>query len=526
MSRPSSTDAAVEFYSPEYLRLRVPDPEDAAARIRGARLDSDGVLVPWDLPTVRRLTSLHLPVISPMAYEYEWPSYKPKIPAPMPHQIKGADFLVRNPRSFFFGGIGVGKTISTLWAADYLIQKGEVGRVLVVCPLSIINESWGDTIKTHFRHLSYTALVGTAAKRKQLVRNPTSIHIINFDGVPVIRDELAEVGYDLVVIDESTAYKNPSTQRWKTLNSIIDPLGLLWLLTGTPVPQGPMDAFGQAKLVNPTMRYRTQMMFKMATMYQVTDFKWVPKPESAGIVKDVLSPAIYIDKRQVLKDLPPVTSLFRQVDVTPAQKRAFDKMRMVMQTVEEGAKITAANAAVQLCKLLQILAGTVYDDEGEVVSFDNKPRINEMIGLLEQSQSKSLVYVPFLHVLESCAAAMDKAGIRYEIIYGGVPRKERERIFKEFQTEDTFDCILAIPHAMAHGVTATAASTVVWFMPQPRHEIYTQASGRVDRTGQKLPVTLAHLYGHAIEKKMYEAQQSAQGYEHEILSLYKSLVGS
>ena len=516
----------VEYYSPDYLRLRVPDPEDAALRIKGAYLDDDSVLIPWDLPTVRRLSALRLPVVSKIAYEYDWPSYKPAIPAPMRHQIKAADFLVRHPRSFFFGDVGVGKTISALWAADYLFQLGEIRRALVVCPLSIINESWGNSIARHFRHLSYTPLVGTAKKRQVAVQNPTNIHIVNFDGVSVLRDELAANHYDLVVVDESTAVKSASTIRWKALREVVRPEAMLWMLTGSPTPQGPMDAFGQAKLVNPNMPYRTQMMFKMATMQQVTDFKWVPRKESSQIVREVLSPALHINKREVLPDLPPVTNIFRQVEVTPQQKRAFEKMRQVMQAEENGSKITAANAAVQLCKAIQILGGVCYDDEGEAVSFDNRPRVNEMLALLEQSQSKTMVYVPFLHVLESVADALTEAGVQHRIVYGGVPLKERETIFKEFQTTDKFDCILAIPNAMAHGVTATAASTVVWFMPQSRHEIYTQASGRVDRIGQKLPVTLAHLYGHAVEKKMYEAQQNAADYEREVLSLYKSLMGS
>ena len=512
-------------HSEQELLLQVPDPEDVVERISGARLHKRGALVPWDLRTARRLTALKVPIISPIARDYDFPSYKRIVKEPMPHQIKVADFLVRNPRSFCLAEIGTGKTLSALWAADYLRSIGEVRKVLVVCPLTITNESWGDSIKTHFRHLSYTVLFGSAKKRAELAESNTFVHIINFEGVQTIMHELIRNDYDLVIIDESTAYKNPSTNRWKNLYKVIREDAALWMLTGTPTPQGPMDAYGQAKMMRVRGLPRTSTMYKLQTMYQVTQFKWLPREGSEQMIKEYLSPAIYVNKRDVLPDLPLVTSIFRHVEMSREQKRAFDRMRTDMMVQDADVKITAANAAVRLCKLLQIAAGVVYDDEGNPVSFDNKARINELLALIEQSSSKTVVYVPYLHVLSMVSKALEAAGYEHAVIYGDVPVKEREKIIKDFQTTENVKVLLAIPNAMAHGVTATAASTVVWFMPQPRHEIYTQACGRVDRIGQKLPVTVAHIFGPTEEKALYAAQQDAVDYERRVLSLYRKIIG-
>lgn len=517
---------SVEYFDDDRLLLKVPDPHEVVERIAGATLHGKGALVPWDLATSRRLSALGISTISPMTRDYDFPSYKRKVPNPRNHQVKIADFLVRHRKGFCFGDIGVGKTLSALWAADYLMMAKDIKRVLVVCPLSIVNESWGDSIKAHFPRRSYTVLhANTPAKRLPLAKTKTDFHIVNFDGVHSIKDQLKENDYDLVIVDESTAYKNPSTARWKSLRYVLGEDAGLWLMSGTPVPQGPMDAFGQAKLVGSRGVPKTQMQFKIATMRQVTQYKWVPRKESGEIVRKALSPAIHVDKRAVLKDLPAVTALYRQVDMTSGQKKAFELMRRDMQLTDAGTTITAVNAAVKLLKLMQIAAGVVYDDEGDIVEFDNKPRINEMLSLIEQSASKTVVYVPFRHVLTVVQEALEKAGHKVAVIYGDVPKKQREEIFKSFQSDDKYDVLLAIPNAMAHGITATAASTVIWFMPQMRHEIYTQASGRVDRIGQKLPVTIAHIYGHPVEKELYQNQQEAVGYERKLLALYNKLIG-
>lgn len=516
--------STVEVFDNDHLLLRVPDPDEVVARVSGSRaVRGGGVVVPWTLKVARYLSALQVPVISRIALDYSWPSYKPTVPGPMRHQIRMADFLVRHRRAFLFGGIGVGKTLATLWAFDYLRTLSPRSRMLVVCPLSITNESWGDSIRTHFRHLSYTVLTGPAAKRKQYARKRTDIHVINFDGVGVIEDVLRANAYDMVVLDESTAYKNATTQRWKAMNRVVADDAGLWLLTGTPTPQGPMDAYGQAKLIGSRTLPKTQMQWKQQTMLQVTSFKWVPRAESGKLVRQVLSPAIVIDKREVMPDLPPVTNVFRQVAMTKTQRAALSELFARDQAIVDGAKITPANAAVRLIKALQVAAGCVYDDDGDVVQFDNAPRIGELLTLVEQSASKTVVYAPYRHVLASVEAALGKAGHRVAVVHGGVSVKAREAIFKSFQTTDEYDVLLAIPNAMAHGVTATAASTCVWFLPQSRNEIYTQASGRVDRKGQKLPVTVAHIYGHPVEKQLYEAQQEGVDYERKVLALYKQL---
>lgn len=511
----------LSVYNDKWLELTGKPARLAADAFPDAKPFEKSLFIPWTLDNSRRLTAMDLPSVSPIARDYDFPCYQF---VDMPHQVRIADFICRNRRCYVFAGTGTGKSLSAAWAFDYLMGLGDVSRVLIICPLSIVNETWGDTLSRHFPHLSYSVLYGSAAKRRKLAANNHRIHIINFDGVESILAELQANKYDFVLIDESTAVKNNSTARWKSINAVVPDFAKLVLMTGTPIPQGPMDAYGQAKLMANRPLPKTSARWRDEVLMQVAPYIWKPRSEAMTKVKQVLSPAIYVDKRDVLHDLPPVTYTYRRVEMTASQKKLFEQIRKEQMAEVQGTRITAVNAAVKMSKLLQVAGGAVYDDDGNVVACDVAPRTKEMLDLIDQSLSKTIVFAPFRHVLDQIGAALKKHKIKFRVIHGGVGLSEREEIFSSFQKDDDFSVILAIPSAMSHGVTATAASTIVWFMPVSRNEVYSQACARIDRKGQRLPMTICHLTAHAIERQLYEAQQETLGYEKQVLSLYTRLL--
>ena len=216
-------------------------------------------------------------VPSPILRQYSWPGkYKP-----FEHQIETASFLTLHRRAFCFSEPGTGKTLSALWAADYLMTVGAVRRVLVICPLSIMQSAWlGDIAKSVVHRTAAVAYHTQASRRIEVVKNDYEIVICNFDGLPILAKAIKEDGrFDLVIGDEANAYKNASTDRWKHLNSILSPETVLWLMTGTPAAQSPLDAYGLAKLVNPTAVPRFATAWRDRVMRQITKFKWVPKED-------------------------------------------------------------------------------------------------------------------------------------------------------------------------------------------------------------------------------------------------------
>ena len=144
-----------------------------------------------------------------------------------------------NPYSFCLNGMGSGKTLSVLWAFDFLRSQGAVRRMLVVSPLSTLERTWGDEIFGSFPHLTFTTLHGAAAKRLKLIATDFDVYIINHDGIknPAVLAALKERDdIDVVSVDEIASFRNSSTERYKALAKLIKGKPWVWGLTGTPTP--------------------------------------------------------------------------------------------------------------------------------------------------------------------------------------------------------------------------------------------------------------------------------------------------
>jgi hypothetical protein len=135
---------------------------------------------------------------------------------PMAHQIETASFLTLNKKAFVFSEPGTGKTLSALWAADYLMDRGDVRRCLILCPLSIMQSAWLNDLNNSIIHRS--AIIAhhyQAARRIEMVQQNYEFVIANYDGLNLIADEINNDGrFDLVIVDEANAYKTMSTKRW------------------------------------------------------------------------------------------------------------------------------------------------------------------------------------------------------------------------------------------------------------------------------------------------------------------------
>lgn len=483
--------------------------------------------VPWTLQNARTMAAIGIRCITPIVRDYDFPARF----EPMPHQLRLADFLSRYRRAYGLADMGTGKTISAIWAAEYLRQQGTINRVLVVAPKTVMRAAWLQEFSDHMPMLPVTLLHAARAKRIKLAKTPTPWHIINHDGVGVVRPELVDNQYDLIIVDESTAYKNESTNRWSALRTLVRPETILWFLTGTPTPQGPPDAYGQVKLMgNCPVLPKSRTAFLMRTMYQVAESKWVPKHGSKEYVNALMQPAFRVAKRDVLQDLPPVTYLMREVEMGAAQRKHFNEVKKTMQTETLGHTITAANAAVRLSKLVQIAAGSVYasvendKDEKPIIDFPIKARISATIEAIEQSNSKTIVLFEHKHTMERVIGEIRKAGFSVAAIHGGVSVTERQKILSEFDRQPQPEVLCAIARTMSHGVTATAASTTIWFAPVMSCETYIQANNRTDRPGQKHSMSVVHVFGSRIEKELYDRLTQKKEDQDSLLELYNRAV--
>ena len=307
------------------------------------------------------------------------------------------------------------------------------------------------------------------------------------------------------LVHNCNAYKTVTTKRWKTLKSILGPKAHLWMMTGTPASQSPADAYGLAKLVNPDNVPLFYTGWRDAVMNKITMYKWAPKADARDRVFNALQPAIRFSKDQCL-DLPPVMTLTREVPLTPQQAKYYNLLKDQMLVQAAGEVITAVNAAAMLSKLLQVSCGAALTDTKEVVEFDAAPRLGVLEEVLEETQRKVIIFALFRASIDTIQKHLTSKGITNECIHGGVSATKRADIIHRFQTDENPRVLVMQPQATAHGITLTAADTVVFYGPLMSVEQYIQCIARADRKGQNSDkVTVIHIQGSPVEKKMFKA---------------------
>ena len=489
------------------FRTRSPDKYRVIPKHKVVNKYDDGsaeIAVYWGLDEARVLKNLGVKdVPSPITRRYNWPGkFKP-----MAHQVETAAFLTFNKKAFVFSEPGTGKTLSALWAADYLMKRGDVRRCLILCPLSIMHSAWMNDLNNSIIHRS--AIVAhhyQASRRIEMVQQDYEFVITNYDGLNLIADEINNNGkFDLIIVDEANAYKTVTTKRWKALKSIMTPNTHLWMMTGTPASQSPLDAYGLAKLVNADGIPKFFTGWRDKIMNKVTQFKWAPKANAAQDVHDALQPAIRFTKAQCL-DLPPVLTTVREVPLTPQQAKYYNLLKDRMMVQAAGETITAVNAAAGVSKLLQISCGAAYTDDKEVVEFDAAPRLSVLEEVLDETSRKVIIFALFRSTIDTIQTHLTKKNIANEAIHGDVNPTKRADIIRRFQTEANPRVLVMQPQATAHGITLTAADTVVFYGPLMSVEQYVQCIARADRKGQDSDkVTVVHIQGSPIEKKMFKA---------------------
>jgi SNF2 family DNA or RNA helicase len=455
--------------------------------------------------------------------EYEWP--RPPGFTPFAHQKVTAEFLANQRKAFCFNEQGTGKTASVIWAVDYLMKLGLVKRVLVICPLSIMKSAWQVDLFKFAIHRTVAIAHGSAKKRKEIVDAGAEFVVVNFDGVGIIKKQITDGGFDLIVVDEASAYKNAQTVRWKDLRDLTRAIKGLWMLTGTPAAQSPVDAYGLAKLVNPSGVPMFFGQFRDKVMNKVSMYRWVPRPDASQTVHTILQPAIRFEKKQCL-DLPPVTFTEREAPMTAQQKSFYKRLKDEMLIEAAGEEVSAVNAAVKINKLLQIACGSVYTDNHEVVDFDVSNRLNVVQEVVDESSNKVLIFVPFTHSIEVLAKHLTKNGITCDVINGAVSVNRRSDIVQRFQSQPDPKVLVIQPMAASHGLTLTAADTIIWYAPCTSVETYLQANARIDRPGQVNPMTIVHITGSQVETRMYSLLRGNIANHQQVIDLYRQEISS
>jgi len=216
-----------------------------------------------------------------------------------------------------------------------------------------------------------------------------------------------------------------------------------------------------------------------------------------------------------------VTHTEREAPLSAQQMKYYRQLKSQMLIEAGGEEVSAVNAATRINKLLQISGGAVYTDNGEVLEFDVSNRINTVLEVIEEATSKVLVFVPFTHTIELLRAKLQKEGITCDVINGKVPVNKRSEIVTRFQNEKNPHVLIIQPQAASHGLTLTAADTIIWYAPVTSVETYLQANARINRPGQKNAMTIVHITGSEVEARLYRMLRGNIDNHEKIIDLYR-----
>lgn len=469
---------------------------------------------------------------------------------PYAHQIFTARFLFNsyiNPGRgcHVHNSMGTGKSLSSLWAIDYLLKSNLAKKVLIIAPKVVMRSAWLKEINNEMMWITTSIKQGVARKRI----TDAQIDIINHDGITAelnkyktkvgqrtfFKFEEFKESYDLIVYDECTALKNASTDRWKAFNKWFEYLHnrqntKLWLLTGTPVAQSPVDAYGLIKLITPDVVPHSIKQWKQATMYSVDKmgFKWVVQDGAVELCASKLQPSVRFELKDCT-DLPEHQFIFIPVDKTKRQEMLFKEMsRDFVATLDKNTQVSVANGAAKLSKLLQLLGGCIYDEQRKthiIDDADNKlEALKEIIDQLPEDQPV-VVFCDFTHIQEYLLAKLTPVYKTVELINGSVSGEERSAICNRVLSKET-KVVIAHTVTTALGVDFTSTNVLVYFTPTMRNELYLQSLDRIRRLSsiEKGFTTflIYHLVADTIEQRIFEGLHDKSATQDKILQLVRS----
>lgn len=505
------------------LLLKHPDPLSIRAVLPNSKLldhPDYNLAVHHTLEAAKVLRNMGCDAPAPIRYEYRWPGkFKP-----FSHQIVMSEFLTLHRRAFNLSEMGTMKTNAALWAADWLMDTGRVDKALILSPLSTLERVWQTDLFDTLMHRTCAIVHGTRPVRKARLAADVDFYIMNHDGLGIA--ELVDIIFkrpdiNLIIVDEASMFRNSNTNKYKALARLCARQDVrLWLLTGTPCPNDPTDAWALAKLVSPERVPKFFGAFKRSTMMQITQFKWVPRADAYATAFGAMQPAVRFKKRDCI-DLPPVTTQDRQCGMSTEQRKAFDELKKTMVAeAKAGKTVKAVNAADQIGKLRQILCGAIKVGDDDYQALDHKPRLDVLLETIGEASAKVLIVAPFKGIVRSLEAELSQH-YSVGVLNGDVAPRVRDAIIRDFKMQADPHILLCHPKVMSHGLNLTEADTLIFYAPIYSNDEYQQVLERFNRAGQKNKMTVVRMAAHPLEWEIYRLLANRQSTQNSILDLYK-----
>ena len=443
---------------------------------------------------------------------------------PHEYQKRATQFIIDNRYCALFLDMGLGKTVSTLTAIDILKNDYlEIDKALVIAPKSVALNTWsGETAKwDHLKKLRISVAMGTAAQRTKAIERDADIYVTNRDNVKWIVDYFKKEPwpFDTVVLDESSSFKNPSSQRFKALRKIRPQLRRVIELTGTPSPNGLMDLWPQIWLLDMGERlgrtlgsYRSEF-FTAGRRNGAVVYDWIARPEARQRISKRLADISMSMQASDYLDMPDVIDGGLTLALPPDEMRDYQAFQKEQLLQLDNTDIEAVTAAALTNKLLQYTGGALYDDQHNWHEVSTA-KLEALQDIVESTDESVLIYYQYQSEKDRILKMLPDA-----VTFTGEPE------LLESWNAGKIRLMLAHPASVAYGLNMQAGGhIIVWYTPTWNLELYMQANARLHRQGQTKPVVIYHLIASGtIDERVMQALNCKNGSQAALLKHIKEL---
>ena len=415
-----------------------------------------------------------------------------------------------------FMEMGTGKTKVAIDNLAMLYDKGKVNGALIIAPKGVYKNWYSQEIPIHMpAHIRYKLVLWQATinqKQKKrldiLFKTGVDLHILIMNveafsttkGVDFAKKFLS-CHETFMVVDESTTIKNPGAKRTKNIINLAIHAKYRRILTGSPVTKSPLDLYKQCEFLDPDLlehssyyTFRSRYATMRSANFNGRSVQLVVGYKNLAELSEKLKPFSYRVLKDECLDLPPKTYMKRIITLTPEQQKVYSQMKQMALAQMNGKVITTVNALTQLMRLHQITCGHFKADDGSIQAIKNN-RLSQLLEVLEELEGKAVIWAHYQFDVKTIVKAIqEKYGEKSVVTYYGLtPNDERQTNLERFQTKDETRFLVGTPQTGGYGITLTAASTMIYYSNGYDLEKRTQSEARIDRIGQKFPMTYVDI---------------------------------
>ncbi len=443
----------------------------------------------------------------------------------MRHQRVCRDIARMTDRYAFFLDTGTGKTLTAL----QIIKDNIALKWVVVCPKSIIKTAWVADQRKFFPEIKLLPLSKNMKKSDYLelakewevkvhprmsVENLrkalapwANIFIINPESFKTEVDFLLEHNVKGFIFDESVKIKDGTSQITKTTLKFVRHMKKVYLLSGKPAPNTPLEYFTQMQAVDPGVFGKSFFKFRNTFFNPVgyMGYEWKMKPDYESIFSDRLRlKSIFIDKEDCL-DLPDKTYMIRNIELTGEALKYYKQMEKDRLLQVQDSTVIAPNILTNIMKLRQITSGFVIDNEQENKLLHYQ-KINELLDVLDEIGDKQVIiwcnFKNEIRQIEQMLKARDKS-----VVTAYSETRDTDASVADFK-EGRAQYMIAHPQTLKYGVTFTNCTYAVYYSLSYSYDDYYQSHDRIYRNGQTKPCTFIFLLcENTIDEVIYKALQ-------------------